>query len=102
MRAGKLDHLITIEREVEKVRPSGSVVKTWAPLMQMRGEIVRASAEEFLTGFGEAEGRNVLFRIWWRPGITTADRIVCDCIPYNIKEIVEEGRRRSLEIRCST
>ena len=62
LRAGKLDREITIERETETVAPSGAVSKAWAPVATVRVELVQQSADEFLAGFGEAEGGNVVFR----------------------------------------
>lgn len=100
MRAGKLDRIITIERQTETVQPSGSVVSAWTAIATTRAEIVKASADEFLTGFGEAERGTTIFRIRYSAGITTADRIMFDGIAHDIKEIVEIGRRRALEIRA--
>lgn len=37
----------------------------------VRAELVQQSTEEFLTGFGEAEGGNLVFRIRYLAGITT-------------------------------
>lgn len=100
MRAGNLKHSISIERETETVRPSGSVVKAWQPIATARAEVLQASADEFLTGFGEAEAGKTLFRIRWRDGITTADRVMFHGKAHNIKEIVEIGYRQGLELRC--
>ncbi|MDF1598290.1 phage head closure protein [Mesorhizobium sp. YIM 152430] len=100
MRSGKLDRLITIERKTETVSGSGSVVAAWTEIATTRAEIVKASADEFLTGFGEAEAGTTIFRIRWRDGITTADRIMFDGTAHDIKEIVAIGRRRALEIRA--
>lgn len=100
IRAGNLKHVITIERKTETKRPSGSVVSTWATVATVRAEIVTASADEFLTGYGEAEAGNVVFRAWWRPGIDTADRIMHAGKAYDIKAVAEIGFRRMLEIRA--
>lgn len=100
MRAGKLDRFITIERKSETVSDSGSVVAAWTEIATTRAEIVKASADEFLTGFGEAERGTTVFRLRYRDGVTTADRIIFDGIAHDIKEIVEIGRRRGLEIRA--
>jgi SPP1 family predicted phage head-tail adaptor len=100
MRAGKLDRIINIERKSETVSDSGSVVAAWTEIAKTRAEIVNASADEFLTGFGEAERGTTIFRIRYRAGITTADRIKFDGTAHDIKEIIEIGRRRGLEIRA--
>lgn len=100
MRAGKLDRTIIIERETETVSPSGTVVTAWSNIATVRAEIVTQSASEFLTGYGEAEAGTILFRIRYLADITTADRITYAGTDYNIKEVVEIGRRRGLELRA--
>ncbi|MBB4955523.1 SPP1 family predicted phage head-tail adaptor [Agrobacterium vitis] len=96
---GKMDRRITIEHETETVKPSGSVVKTWAPVATVWAEILQQTASEFLTNYGEAETGTVIFRVRFRPGITTADRVRYDGIAYDLKEIKEIGRRHALELR---
>lgn len=96
---GTMDRRITIERESETVRPSGSVVKVWAPVVTVWAEVLQQSAGEFFTGYGEAETGTVIFRVRYRPGITTADRVTYDGTAYGLKEIKEIGRRDGLELR---
>ncbi|UXT48174.1 phage head closure protein [Agrobacterium tumefaciens] len=96
---GNMDRRITIERETETVKPSGSVVKAWTPVATVWAEVLQQSASEFFTGYGEAETGSVIFRVRFRPGITTADRVTYDGTAYGIKEIKEIGRRDALELR---
>lgn len=100
MRAGKLDRIITIERQVETVKPSGAVASTWTKFATVRAEIVQQSATEFLTGFGEAESGSIVFRIRYVPSISTADRVTYAGTAYDLKEVTEIGRRRGLELRA--
>lgn len=100
MRAAKLDRTIAIEHNAETVSATGATRTAWTNLATVRAEIVTASTSEFLTGFGEAEAGTVVFRVRYLAGITTADRIVFDGRAHNIKEIVEIGRRRGLELRA--
>lgn len=100
MRAGKLQHLVDLQRETETVSPSGHVRKTWTTYARGRAELRQASISEYLSGFGEGdEGRGV-FLIRWLPGVTTADRIVTGGKTWNIRAIAEIGRRRGLELRA--
>lgn len=99
MRAGKLDRQINIERFTELKTPSGGSIKEWASIAVVRAELVQQSATEFLTGFGEAESGTAIFKIRYLPDITTADRVVCGSVKYNLKEIKEIGRRRGMELR---
>jgi len=100
MRAGKLDRAITIERATQPVAASGAVSATWPPVATVRAEIVNQSTAEFLAGYGEGERATIVFRIRYLAGITTADRITFDGSHYNLREIVEIGRRRGLELRA--
>lgn len=96
---GNMDRRITIERETETVKPSGSVVKAWTPVATAWAEVLQQTASEFFTGYGEAETGTVIFRVRYRPGITTKDRVSFDGTDYSIKEIKELGRRDALELR---
>ncbi|MGP4690633.1 phage head closure protein [Agrobacterium cavarae] len=96
---GNMDRRITVERETETVAPSGSVVKSWTTVATVWAEVLQQSASEFFTGYGEAEIGTVIFRVRYRPGITTADRVTYDGTAYGIKEIKELGRRDALELR---
>ncbi len=98
MQAGKLDRLITIERATK----SAGVYPTteWGVIASPRAQLVRVADSEFATGFGEATAGEIVFRIRWRDGITTADRIAYGGKRYDIKEIAEIGRRRGLELRA--
>lgn len=99
MNIGKLDRRITIERQTETVKLSGSVVKAWTPIADVWAEIIQQTATEFFTGYGEAETGSVIFRIRFVADITTADRVTYNGTAYNLKEIKELGRRDALELR---
>jgi SPP1 family predicted phage head-tail adaptor len=100
VRAGKLDRTIALERQIETVAPSGTVSTAWANIATIRAEVVQQSANEFLSGFGEAENGTVIFRVRYLPGITTADRVTYNGTAYDLEEIKEIGRRRGLELRA--
>lgn len=96
---GKMDRRINIERQTETVKPSGSVVKEWKPIATAWAEVLQQTATEFFTGYGEAETGTMIFRVRYRPGITTADRVIYDGTAYGLKEIKELGRQDALELR---
>lgn len=100
MRAGKLDRQITLERHSETVGASGAVSETWTPVATVRAELVQQSADEYLTGMGEAENGTVVFRIRYLAGLTTADHVTFEGAAYDLKEITEIGRRRAMELRA--
>ncbi len=96
---GNMDRRITINRQTETVSPSGDTKRAWTPVATVWAEVLQQSASEFFTGYGEAETGIVIFRVRYRPGITTADRVTYDGTAYGIKEIKESGRRDALELR---
>lgn len=100
MRAGRLSHIIYLSRLNETVTPSGAVRTEWETFLTARAEVLQQTSLEFLTGYGEAEGRTIIFRIRHIDGITTADRITFENRHYDLKEIKELGRRRGLELRA--
>lgn len=102
IRSGKLDRLITLERKSETVSETGAVSETWTPIATLRAELVRQTAEEFLTGPGETENTTVIFRTRYLSGMTTADRISYNGETFDLEAIVELGRRRGLELRAVT
>lgn len=102
MRAGKLDRTIILQREVQSVLESGDVLSSWTTLATVRAELIQATADEAPTDYGEAENVVRTFRIRWLANveITTAERVFHAGAAYNIKDVVEIGRRRGLELRC--
>jgi len=100
MRSGRLDRSITIQRQTETVTASGAVTSTWATVANVRAEIVQLSASEFLSAFGEADTKAIVFRIRFVTGITNGDRVTYEGQTYDLKQVVEIGRRRVLELHC--
>ena len=96
---GRMDRRITIERNAETDKGGGDYMKAWTPVATVWAEVLQQTASEFFTGYGEAETGTVIFRIRYRPGITTKDRVTYAGADYGIKEIKELGRRAALELR---
>lgn len=100
MQAGKLSKMITVQRAVETVAASGAVTRTWTDLLSVRAEVRELTADEVATGFGEAQADTLVFVVRWHPSpITTGDRIICDSRAYDLKQIVEIGRREGWKLR---
>lgn len=57
------------------------------------------SAEEFIRGFGATTETLVIFRTRYLDGVTTADRVLFDGRTFNLREVVDAGRRGGLELR---
>lgn len=95
---GNMDRRITIDRQTETVKPSGDVSKVWTPIAAVWAEVLQQTATEFFTAYGEAETGTMIFRVRYRPGITTADRVTYNGQSYGLKEIEELGRHEALEL----
>lgn len=98
--AGKLDRTITFERKTKTITPNRATVEAWQEIATTRAEIMHLAAIETQTGFGAATGGSVVFRIRWRSGLTTADRVVFEGRAHSIMQIAEIGRRAGLDIHC--
>jgi SPP1 family predicted phage head-tail adaptor len=99
MKAGKLDRLIVLQRAIDTVSAAGTVTHTWSTVGELRAELVNLASVEAGAVFGEIDTSSLVLRTRYLTGVTAADRIVFDGDFYNIKGIVEIGRRRVLELR---
>jgi SPP1 family predicted phage head-tail adaptor len=100
MRSGSMDRTIRIERASATVADDGTAMTSWAPVATIRAHLLQSSTEEFLRSYGETDAMAVIFRIRWRPGITTDQRVLFEGVALNIRELKEIGRRRGIELRC--
>lgn len=100
MRAGKLDRIVTLQNVTRVSDGGGGQIETWTDFATLRAQLVQASTEEFLRGYGETEDIAVIFRTRWLDGVNLQHRVSYAGKFLNIREIKEIGRRRGLEIRC--
>lgn len=100
MMAGKMDRTVTIQRVATVIDELGTPVETWTDLVTLRAQQVQTSTDEYIRGYGASDETIIVFRTWWRDGITNADRISYAGDTFNIKETKEIGRRNGLELRC--
>lgn len=100
MRAGNLDRTITLQRATTTIDDFGTPAETWTNLATLRAQQVTTSTDEYIRNHGASDETVIVFRTWWRDGITNADRIVYAGDTYNIKETKQIGRRAGLELRC--
>lgn len=99
MRAGQLDRAITIQRSTSDIDELGNPAGTvWSNVATIRAQLVQASTEEFIRGYGASDETAIIFRTRFIE-IGLADRIVFNGANHNIKELKEIGRQRGLEIR---
>ncbi|HVI28103.1 phage head closure protein [Hansschlegelia sp.] len=103
MRAGRLDRTIAIERlDGSAIDADGVPSSAWAAVAELPAEVVKADADEFLTGAGTASAETILFRTRWSDDVQPTDRVRYAGRTYGITSLVELGRRAGLEIRATT
>lgn len=102
MRAGRLRHVITVERFTTTLDDAGTPTKAWTPHATLRADIERQSTEEFIRNQGAVEEAVVVFHARYMAGLTTADRIVWNGRPHALREIAPDPRMRTMELRTVT
>lgn len=101
MKAGKLFHVLTVQRATEGLNDAGTPTTTWADLATLRAELVQQSTTEFIRAQGATDEAVLIFRTRYLAGVTNADRISFAGEALNLKEVVVLGRNRGLELRCT-
>lgn len=99
MRSGRLKRVITIQQATTELNDVGTPEHAWTDLAVIRAEVERVSTEELIRGFGASDETVVIFRTRHLAGITNADRVTFEGRVFNLKEVVDLGRRGGLELR---
>ena len=99
IRAGRLQHVIRIERRATTLNEFRVPTDAWRWVASPRAELVEASAEEAVRAHGADADVVRVFRIRYLEGVTVADRIVFGGVVHDLKGVEEIGRRRGLELR---
>src|SRR5690606_30362543 len=100
VKAGRLDRRITIQREGETVDQYGTVKRAWSTVATVPAERLAQSTADFMQAFGEDTETVMAFRIRYRFGVETTDRVLFEGRAFNVVELKEIGRRVGLELRC--
>lgn len=101
MKAGKMAHVIEVQRATRTINDAGTPSTAWTRLATLRAEVVERSTEEFIRDGGAADEERIVFRTRFLEGITSDDRVTFDGQSYNIRELTRIGRRQGLELRCT-
>ena len=73
MKAGKLVHVITVQRFTSAPNEYGTPIEAWSDLATLRAEVVEQSTEEFIRAQGAAEESAIVFRTRFLAGIGNGD-----------------------------
>lgn len=103
MKAGKLRHVIRLERATVAPDAYGTPVETWATLATLRAEKVSEGRAERIEGAaGAIEMVALVFRVRAFGGVLLSDRVIFLGEAYNLTQIRSgdfmEGR--GLELHC--
>jgi SPP1 family predicted phage head-tail adaptor len=98
MRAGKMDRLIEVQSYNEVIAPSGAPQFVAGERVSLAAELVERAGLEVEAGYGEAQENSLTFRIRYRVGIKTADRVRFENRNFSIERVVEIGRKKALEL----
>ena len=98
MRAGVLDRRITIEVNNEVQDEFGGLTPLWAPFATVWARVAPVTGKETFLSDQVTASADTLFRIRYLVGLDTKMRIVYNEKNYNIKNILEIGRREGFNI----
>ena len=101
MRAGSLDRLITIQSKGVTRSASGQENVTWSDVATVSARKRDTKGEERFRA-GQREDRvETIFTIRWRGDLDPSMRVRLGTVFYELKGIVELGRRDGLELLTS-
>lgn len=104
MRAGKMDRRITLQRKSSSGDSFGQPIETWADISggTVWAEVSPVSGNERWLSQQMIAEADTLFRIRYMAGLTPLDRVVYDGRTYDVKSVIEIGRREGLDISAKT
>lgn len=101
IRAGRMRHVVTVERRASVPDAYGAEVETWAGVATVRAELVKEEALDLATAPAGSRGRvAVTLRIRFLAGLSVADRLMFRGKPYDLKTLIELERGCAYELQC--
>lgn len=99
--AGKLDRRLTFLEKTSQSDGAGGLTNVqWRTLFTCYAEYIPLRAQQQFDAGALVSLVTVQFRIRYRSGVTSALRVSCDGITYQIQGVQEQGRRDALLISC--
>ena len=100
--AGTLEQRVTIQQRVAGVNALGQATQSWADYAVVWSAAEPLRGREFFAAGQTQSEVTTRFIIRWRPGITSAMRVVWRGQPYDVLAVIEPaGQRQTLELMCS-
>ena len=101
IRAGKLDRTIIIQSRTANVDDAGRMVDVWQDVLTTRAEVIELSTSAFLRDPGDVNETGLIFYARHSPDVTPGMRVMFHGVAFDIKIVVEIGRRHGMELRCT-
>lgn len=99
MRAGELNHRITVQNYTAVVDPNtGYREQTWADFASMWADVRHLSGTSVIAGGAEHSKVQASARIRWREDITPAMRVVYNGKEYAIEAILPGHKREHVDL----
>lgn len=100
MRAGRLDRRIELQKNSPTQNTAGEEVDNWTELYTVWAEVIPVRGSERYASQQDAAVIEEKFRIRYLSDITPKNRILYNSRIYDIKGVLEIGRREGLEIHA--
>jgi SPP1 family predicted phage head-tail adaptor len=97
----KMDRRITLQRPVATQNDYGEEVITWTKVTDLWAEKRDLKGLEKWAAQQVAAEKDIRLLIRYRTDVTPVNRILFESREYDIKSVLELGRRESLEITCT-
>lgn len=101
MRSGQLDQRVTVERLVQGVDEIGQPVDSWLPIFTAWAAVEPLVGREFIAAQAAQSEVSTRIRLRYRPGVTSADRVIHEDRTYNITSAADvHSDHRELVLMC--
>ena len=101
MKAGQLDQRVTIERQSQETDPYGQPIAEWLAIVNTWGAVEPLAGREYIAAMAVQSDVTTRVRLRYRPGITSADRVVHEGRLYNIVSVIDvRSDHRELQLMC--
>jgi SPP1 family predicted phage head-tail adaptor len=101
MRIGRRDKKVTIQRMTPGRNLYNENVPEWTNLATVWAHLKTVSGKEALSSEQVVASNTAVFNIRYRT-LTTQDRVLCNGQIYQIESLNELGRKKELELICTT
>ena len=98
VRAGRLDRRLTLQRRTLTENDYGEAVETWTDLATVWAEKIPVRGAERYAAMQTVAEVDTRFKIRYRTDVSHLDRVVCAGTTYDVKGVLEIGRREGWEI----